>query len=175
VTTAPPLLLTKARFSLEARFLSEYGECYGRLFDPIQLENTFSRRLMIKVSTKMLRPSQNVKFVWATGGDSVAAGHGNMFNQSYTAMMDGTVSDAFAALGLEFVARNFGMSMHTSAPELVCAWKRCMEMMWICWYGILVLQTFRARPPSIVVGTASHGSSQQTYPCTRQVARIGTI
>jgi hypothetical protein len=138
VTSEPSLdqllgQLTKARFRLEARFLSEYGEYYGRLFDPIQLENIFStskaskdrlkRRLMIKVLTKMLRPSQNVKFVWSTGGDSVAAGHGNMFNQSYTAMLEDTVSDAFAALGLEFVARNYGMSMYTSAPELAL----CME------------------------------------------------
>jgi hypothetical protein len=125
--------LTKARVRLEARFLPEYGEYYGRLFDPIQLENIFSsskaskdrlkRRLMIKVLTKLLRPSQHVKFVWATAGDSVAAGHGNMFNQSYTAMLDDTVSDAFAALGLEFVARNYGMSMYTSAPELAL----CME------------------------------------------------
>jgi len=125
--------LTKARMNLEERFTIEYGEYYGRLFDPIQLDNIFSsskiskdrlkRQLMIKILNKLLFPSKEVKFTWATAGDSIAAGHGNMFNQSYTAMLEDTVADAFAALGIQFVARNYGMAMYSSAPELAL----CME------------------------------------------------
>ena len=125
--------LTQARMTLERRFTTEYGEYYGRLFDIIHLENMFSsstiskdrlkRRLMIKILKKLIQPSTNIKFIWATAGDSIAAGHGNMYNQSYTAMLDDTVSEAFHSLGIEFVARNYGMSMYSSAPELAL----CME------------------------------------------------
>jgi hypothetical protein len=81
------------------------------------------RRLIEKILDKLLDPSKNVDFVWATAGDSSAAGHGNMFNQSYTAVLERAVQPAFQAIGLNFVARNYGMIWYQSAPELAFCMK----------------------------------------------------
>eukprot|EP00529_Nitzschia_sp_RCC80_P041568 CAMPEP_0113512950 /NCGR_PEP_ID=MMETSP0014_2-20120614/39601_1 /TAXON_ID=2857 /ORGANISM="Nitzschia sp." /LENGTH=776 /DNA_ID=CAMNT_0000409319 /DNA_START=26 /DNA_END=2352 /DNA_ORIENTATION=- /assembly_acc=CAM_ASM_000159 len=58
------------------------------------------------------------KMVWATGGHSAAAGHGNLFNESYTAFMERDVKDVFASIGIEFEARNYAMGGTGSSPEL---------------------------------------------------------
>jgi hypothetical protein len=126
--------LTKTRLQLEERFREEYGESYGQLYDPIQVQNhvfksspmsrdRLKRRLLQKIVQKLVDPTLDVNFVWATAGDSSAAGHGNMYNQSYTAILERTVQPAFQALGLNFVGRNYAMSWYQSAPELAL----CME------------------------------------------------
>mmetsp|Transcript_4194 Transcript_4194/g.7004 ORF Transcript_4194/g.7004 Transcript_4194/m.7004 type:complete len:655 (-) Transcript_4194:39-2003(-) len=127
--------LTKTRLQLEETFRVEYGgDYYGRLYDQIQIQNhiflaspmsrdRLKRRLMMKIVQTLIDPSKEVSFVWATAGDSSAAGHGNMLNQSYTAVLERTVQPAFQALGLQFVARNYAMSWYQSAPELAL----CME------------------------------------------------
>mmetsp|Transcript_6249 Transcript_6249/g.9013 ORF Transcript_6249/g.9013 Transcript_6249/m.9013 type:complete len:662 (-) Transcript_6249:72-2057(-) len=127
-------MLTKERILLEDRLMStEYGNTfYAQLFEPTQLsmfETTdesrahLKRRLKIKFLSKLVHPLQPNNFVWATAGDSIAAGHGNMFNQSYTAMLEDTVGAAFASVGINFVTRNYGMSFYSSGPELAL----CME------------------------------------------------
>ena len=63
------------------------------------------------------------KFVWATAGDSAAAGHGNLLSQSYTSVLEDTVRDAFRAVGVTFEARNYAMGGYVSGPEL----SLCME------------------------------------------------
>ena len=45
-------------------------------------------------------------FVWATAGASIAAGRGNLFNETYTAFLDRAVKDVFASVGIGFEARN---------------------------------------------------------------------
>lgn len=131
-------LVTKSRSSLEEQLLKEYGEFYGRIFDPVMLEHIFlagddskdrlRRRIVTKVVRNLLRKSHSdkddpVQFVWATAGDSSAAGHGNMQDQSYTAILEDTVSDAFSSVGIQFVTRNYGMSWYGSGIELAL----CME------------------------------------------------
>lgn len=49
------------------------------------------------------------RYVWATGGHSAAAGHGNLFNETYTAFMTKAVTNVFASVGIEFESRNYGM------------------------------------------------------------------
>jgi hypothetical protein len=49
------------------------------------------------------------KYIWATGGHSAAAGHGNLFNESYTAFLTRAVEDVFGSIGIEFVGRNYAM------------------------------------------------------------------
>jgi hypothetical protein len=125
--------LTKIRSKLEQGFLKEYEAYYYRIFDPLMIDNVFQagndskerlrRKLLIKIVTKLINPQAKVSFIWVTAGDSAAAGHGNHFNQSSTAVLDRTVSDAFSALGIEFVSRNYGMSGFGSAPELAL----CMQ------------------------------------------------
>jgi hypothetical protein len=49
------------------------------------------------------------RYVWATGGHSASAGHGNLFNESYTAFMERDIKPIFAAVGIEFEGRNYAM------------------------------------------------------------------
>jgi hypothetical protein len=62
------------------------------------------------------------KFIWTTGGHSAAAGHGNLYNESYTAFMERLAKDVFAAAGIEFVGKNYAMGGMKSASEIaLCA------------------------------------------------------
>lgn len=58
------------------------------------------------------------RFVWATGGHSASAGHGNIFNESYTSVMNRAVTDVFGSIGIEFVGRSNAMGGTASAPEI---------------------------------------------------------
>jgi len=58
------------------------------------------------------------KFVWATGGHSAAAGHGNLQNETYTAYMEHAAKPIFESVGINFVGRNYAMGGMSSAPEL---------------------------------------------------------
>lgn len=58
------------------------------------------------------------QFIWATGGHSSAAGHGNLFNESYTAVLERDMADIFGSIGISMEARNFAMGGTNSAPEL---------------------------------------------------------
>eukprot|EP00548_Thalassiothrix_antarctica_P003947 CAMPEP_0194137246 /NCGR_PEP_ID=MMETSP0152-20130528/7163_1 /TAXON_ID=1049557 /ORGANISM="Thalassiothrix antarctica, Strain L6-D1" /LENGTH=680 /DNA_ID=CAMNT_0038834201 /DNA_START=31 /DNA_END=2073 /DNA_ORIENTATION=+ len=58
------------------------------------------------------------RFVWSTGGHSAAAAHGNLFNESYTSYLESSAKDAFRAIGIEFIGRNYAMGGMDSAPQL---------------------------------------------------------
>jgi len=137
--------------SLEERKLRdkikvEYGDYNDLLFDKsihpeIIVMNNISRerlkrRMMIKILQSLSKENepnkyeddgnlreQDITFTWVTGGDSSAAGHGNLLEQSYTAVLEDTVKDVFASLGIKFIARNYAMGGYVSAPELAL----CME------------------------------------------------
>lgn len=47
-------------------------------------------------------------FVFAMGGHSAAAGHGNHFQQSYTLQIQWILEPIFARMGVQMIARNFG-------------------------------------------------------------------
>jgi hypothetical protein len=49
------------------------------------------------------------KYIWATGGHSAAAGHGNLYNESYTMFLTRAVEHVFGSIGIEFVGRNYAM------------------------------------------------------------------
>jgi hypothetical protein len=49
------------------------------------------------------------RYVWATGGHSASAGHGNLYNESYTAFMERDLKPIFGAIGIEFEGRNYAM------------------------------------------------------------------
>jgi hypothetical protein len=121
--------LFKTRLEIETSLREQYKEFYGSLYDPAQLHKSIflasrvsrdrlKRRLAQKILQKILQPDSEVDFIWVTAGDSSAAGYGNLFNQSYTAVLERTVRPAFQAVGLNLVARNYGMSWYNSAPEL---------------------------------------------------------
>jgi len=69
-------------------------------------------------STPVTTSSLPVRYVWATGGHSAAAGHGNMYNESYTAYMERDLKPIFEALGIEFEGRNYAMGGTGSGYEV---------------------------------------------------------
>jgi hypothetical protein len=56
--------------------------------------------------------------VWATAGHSAAAGHGNLYNQSYTAVLEQRLRPFFHRLGVQFVGRNYAVGGASSGPEI---------------------------------------------------------
>ena len=58
------------------------------------------------------------KYVWATGGHSASAGHGNLYNETYTAYMERDLKVIFGSVGIDFEARNYAMG-GTSAATIV--------------------------------------------------------
>jgi hypothetical protein len=58
------------------------------------------------------------QFVWATGGQSDAAGYGNLYNETYTAFLERAVKDVFGSVGIGFEGRNFGMDGTRCASTL---------------------------------------------------------
>ena len=58
------------------------------------------------------------KYVWATGGHSAAAAHGNVFNESYTAFLERSASQVFNAIGIDFEGRNYAMGGTSSGFEI---------------------------------------------------------
>jgi hypothetical protein len=60
------------------------------------------------------------RLVWATAGHGAAAGHGNLAEESYTAILERAAGPVFGAAGIELTTRNYGWAGATdkSAPEL---------------------------------------------------------
>lgn len=84
-----------------------------------------TRRILIKHLQAVIRErtvSQSAStpstFTWITAGDATAAAHGNLFSQSYTAILQDTVENSFRSLGINFQAMNYGMGQYSSGPEL---------------------------------------------------------
>ncbi len=84
-----------------------------------QSASNLKRKMMIRILQAHLpdETSSNT-YVWATGGHSAAAGHGNLFHESYTKVMEATASAVFEASGLTLEARNYAMGGTSSAPEM---------------------------------------------------------
>ncbi|OEU11245.1 hypothetical protein FRACYDRAFT_263649 [Fragilariopsis cylindrus CCMP1102] len=86
--------------------------------------NNFQRKLIIKILRAQKNPSSNKnnnnnnKYVWATGGHSASAGHGNLFEESYTKIFESTASKVFQAAGLILETRNYAMGATSSASEM---------------------------------------------------------
>jgi len=121
---------------LEESLRKEYGQYYPQIFranystffemgEPSK--ERLVRRLTRKLAASLLGEQQETTFTWVTTGHSSAAGHGNLFNQSYTHTMEAMVADAFAAAGLTFVGKNYAMGGGmASAPEQAL----CMEALY---------------------------------------------
>ena len=71
--------------------------------------------LYLLLSTRLSNPTHQ-------SGNSDAAGHGNFFGEQYTMVMADRAKDLFHSVGLDLVARPFGIGGATSAPEIAgCA------------------------------------------------------
>lgn len=84
-------------------------------------------------------PDTYAKYVWATGGHSSAAGHGNLFNESYTAYLGRDARMVFEAIGINFEDRNYAMGGTSSAAEISMCWEQVFgsDVDFISWdYGM---------------------------------------
>eukprot|EP00977_Amphora_coffeiformis_P003270 scaffold609_cov170-Amphora_coffeaeformis.AAC.24 len=78
-------------------------------------------RLVRKMAIK-IADAKETKFVWATGGHSASAGHGNLFEESYTNVLDRAAAPIFQSVGIEFHARSYAMGGTPSGLEIAsCA------------------------------------------------------
>jgi hypothetical protein len=105
-------------------------------------------RMMRKVAKKILQShlldrrdnngttkkqhTSSSNFVWASGGHSAAAGHGNFFNESYTAVLGRNARHLFAAVGLRFEARNMAMGGTPSGHEIASCTKEVFGADVVC-------------------------------------------
>ncbi|CAB9509111.1 expressed unknown protein [Seminavis robusta] len=58
------------------------------------------------------------KFNWVTAGHSSSAAHGNLYRESYTAILDRTLKPILQHIGLDFSARAYSMGGFDSGDEL---------------------------------------------------------
>ena len=58
------------------------------------------------------------KFVWATGGHSSSAAHGNFYRESYTAVLGRDLQPALKEIGLNFEVRNYAMVRCSLLPRV---------------------------------------------------------
>jgi hypothetical protein len=124
----------------------DYGEYFekifvgpGTSFTPLSdvSNDRLKRKLMIKVlemQTALLQKGCDcddgseentfAKYVWATGGHSAAAGHGNLFDESYTAVLGRDARTVFQAIGIHFEDRNYAMGGTSSGSEISMCWEQ---------------------------------------------------
>jgi len=122
--------LAKERTKLDKKLQNEYAEYTGLLFNRIVNDDLFtmdddsrkrlSRRIMRKIvqaadRSKHRYGDDDVTFTWVTAGDSSAGGYGNLDDQSYTSILEDTLKEPFAALGITFVAKNRAVGGDLSA------------------------------------------------------------
>ena len=110
---------------LNNEIMREYGVFGKDIFNKVNVEQILQlsplsqtkllRKIMIKIVLGRIKNQGNEgaesnqsapTFHWVTVGDSSAAGHGNAFSQSYTSILQTTVSSIFQSAGIEFVASN---------------------------------------------------------------------
>jgi hypothetical protein len=76
------------------------------------------RRLQIAILKAQFSDGDSVvPFTWVSSGDSNAAAHGNLFQQSATVIMESLVQPLFASLNIVFRAKNYAYGSSQSAPE----------------------------------------------------------
>ena len=86
------------------------------------IEN-LQRKMMIKILGAQQGNPNHKTYVWATGGHSASAGHGNLFEETYTKVMEATAGKVFESIGLRLEARNYGMGATSSAAEMAMCFR----------------------------------------------------
>ena len=128
----------KLRKNLEKELIKDYGEYYSLFFEEHSIRNIFAvtsessrsrliRRMMIKIISAKLDAHADIEFNWVTAGDSAAAGYGNQFSESYTSIIQNTLSKSFDVVGVRFNANNHAMAMGDEAQASIPELALCME------------------------------------------------
>lgn len=107
-------------------FMSDDGR-FRRVFESPSSPNNgkswarAKRKMMLKL-LEIQTKQQRVPFVWATGGHSAAAGHGNFYDESYTSYLNKAATPIFKSVGIDLITRSYAMGGSSSAPEIaLCA------------------------------------------------------
>eukprot|EP00980_Cylindrotheca_fusiformis_P025222 scaffold13293_cov120-Cylindrotheca_fusiformis.AAC.6 len=98
-----------------------YQKLKWNSFEPVSSKKHVStNRLRRKLQIKLLQNQLylNASLVWVTGGHSAAAAHGNLYSESYTAVLERDLQQVLNRTGIPFVARNYAMGGSGSGPEL---------------------------------------------------------
>lgn len=66
---------------------------------------------------------RDTKFIWATGGHSATAGHGNFYNESYTAYIQYALEGIFRSVNVELITRKYAMGGTSAGSELALCTK----------------------------------------------------
>jgi hypothetical protein len=124
----------------------DYGEYFDAIFlgKPVYTMSPTSndrlkRKLMVKILEMQVALLQKgctactdegianttfVKYVWATGGHSSAAAHGDLFDESYTAVLGRDARIVFESIGIYFEDRNYAMGATSSGSEISMCWEQ---------------------------------------------------
>ena len=81
----------------------------------------FQRKLLLKLLLAQgaaTDAADATTLIWATGGHSSAAGHGNFYDESYTAQMERAAAPVAQVLGIALQGRNYAMGGTSSCMEL---------------------------------------------------------
>ena len=119
--------VNEANVAFHSILEEEYGQFKDEIFNKEKLFKSFSgpskisskrlqRRILIKIIEAQLTKKE-VSYNWVIGGHSSAAGHGNLFNQTYGYIIEDSVRPIFQALGITFYGKNYAMGGMKSAPE----------------------------------------------------------
>ena len=116
---------------MEALFHKDFQVGTSFLRSPSSQEGPAGTRLVHQLARKILTTTlssstsdnKSHRFVWVTGGHSSAAGHGNFYNESYTAVLGQSAAGLFASVGLELETKNYAMGGTSSGKEVTL----CME------------------------------------------------
>lgn len=76
------------------------------------------RRRQQLLTNKQDSDDYYAQFIWANGGHSSSAGHGNFYWETYTAVMERPMKNYFGALGIRFIGRNYAMGGTSSGEEI---------------------------------------------------------
>ena len=116
-----------AKAHLVAQLTENYGpDTYADLFvdnENHRFRTAFAGSLPQLQRRIALRVLQQQPLVWATGGHSSAAGHGNYWTESYTAVLERLAQPLFRAVQSDVVGRNHAMGATGSWPEIAS----CLE------------------------------------------------
>mmetsp|Transcript_47118 Transcript_47118/g.98799 ORF Transcript_47118/g.98799 Transcript_47118/m.98799 type:complete len:628 (+) Transcript_47118:159-2042(+) len=119
------IITMKQRQLFNTVIRAEYGK-HDNIFNADSIERLFQisplskkrlkRKLMMKIVEGRIQrgkgggsksdEQEQPTFHWVTAGDSAAAGMGNRYSHSYTAVLEDTVGDLFQSAGIHFTASN---------------------------------------------------------------------
>jgi hypothetical protein len=102
---------------LKMKILSVHVDRNNKLGCECVGANHYRRRRVVSTDDDGTNNNTFATYVWVTAGNSVAAGHGNLFNESYTAYLERRAKDVFASVGIRFEGRNYARGSTESGPE----------------------------------------------------------